>query len=100
MDRGPPPWRGSSSHPSQRSAAPSRRPLLLRFVRGTRLVRAGQQHSLLVTALGSAFAFGEGSFGRLGLGDERRRLSPQLVRQRNPNTNTNPLATVGTTPSP
>ncbi len=47
-----------------------------------RVVQAacGGTHTLALTAEGRIFIWGRGSFGRLGLGDERDRYSPVEVK--------------------
>ena len=42
-------------------------------------VSAGANHSLAITADGSAWSWGSGFFGRLGHGDEQRQLLPKKV---------------------
>ena len=42
-------------------------------------VSAGAMHSLALTADGAVWSWGSGGFGRLGHGDEQRRLQPKKV---------------------
>ena len=44
-----------------------------------RQVAAGKQHTGIVTEAGDLLMCGDGSFGRLGLGDEDERMWPALV---------------------
>ena len=43
------------------------------------MVSARSSHSLVLTTLGTVFAFGDGSYGRLGLGSTDNQLSPVQV---------------------
>lgn len=44
-------------------------------------VSAGYRHSACVTAEGQLFTWGEGDYGRLGLGDNTSRNTPVLVKE-------------------
>jgi len=44
-------------------------------------VSAGYRHSACVTQDGQLFTWGEGDYGRLGLGDNTSRNSPTLVKE-------------------
>ena len=43
---------------------------------GVVMVSAGALHSVAVTAKGALFAWGEGEYGQLGVGDKHNRLTP------------------------
>jgi alpha-tubulin suppressor-like RCC1 family protein len=53
---------------------------LIKTVGGIVAISAGQYHSLLLDSQGRVFSFGNNESGQLGLGDNRGRMIPTLIR--------------------
>ena len=56
-------------------------PKLIEAMRGKRVVQvsAGDDHSLVLTESGEVYSFGDGSFGKLGHGDQEDQTLPKLI---------------------